>query len=89
MVSTRMRVTSSLGCKFLSFPSLLVHPLHSSNLGSDLWRYSGLNFGLLVVVSPLMYIVVRTIPEIMPMEVEEAKDKERAEALRAEAEDVK
>lgn len=52
-------------------------------------RCSGLNFGLLVVASPLMYIVVRTIPEIMPMQVEEEKDKERAEALRAEAETTK
>ncbi|EIM85085.1 MFS general substrate transporter [Stereum hirsutum FP-91666 SS1] len=56
---------------------------------SNLFIGFGLNFGLLVVASPLMYIVVRTIPEIMPMQVEEEKDKERAEALRAEAETVK
>lgn len=36
-----------------------------------------------------MYIVVRTIPEIMPMEIEEEKDKERADALGAKAETEK
>ncbi|EIM90905.1 MFS general substrate transporter [Stereum hirsutum FP-91666 SS1] len=40
----------------------------------------GINFGLLVVVAPLMYLVVRTVPERMPMEIEEQKDLERAKA---------
>lgn len=35
---------------------------------------------MLVVVAPLMYLVVRTVPERMPMEIEEQKDLERAKA---------
>lgn len=69
-----MRRTCLLDCELNS--SLLLHNNPNELCALD----SGINFGLLVVVAPLMYLVVRTVPERMPMEIEEQKDLERAKA---------
>lgn len=74
MESIRMRRTCLLDCELNS--SLLLHNNPNELCALD----SGINFGLLVVVAPLMYLVVRTVPERMPMEIEEQKDLERAKA---------
>lgn len=58
--------------------------LHGLNVVA-LVLYRDINFGLLVGVAPLMYIVMRTIPEIMPMAEGEEKEKEVAERAVKEA----